>query len=103
MVAAHPESLCRRWFFGHPGSSAIQKERSGLRGSFQAVRAAKTDQESLRLQNDFFEKAIPPLETRRQDETGRSQNLSRCFRKLGLSSNAEALLLPNFRNWKATS
>jgi hypothetical protein len=30
----------------------------------KATRAVKADQESLRLQNEFFEKAAHPLETR---------------------------------------
>jgi creatinine amidohydrolase len=33
-------------------------------GIVKATRAVKVDQESLKLQNEFFEKAAHPLETR---------------------------------------
>jgi creatinine amidohydrolase len=33
-------------------------------GIVQAIRAVKADQESLKLQNEFYEKATHPLDTR---------------------------------------
>jgi creatinine amidohydrolase len=38
--------------------------KAWIDGIVQAIRAVKADQESLKLQNDFYEKASHPLDTR---------------------------------------
>jgi creatinine amidohydrolase len=40
--------------------------KAWIDGIVKATRAVKADQESLKLQNEFFEKAAHPLETRPQ-------------------------------------
>jgi len=42
------------------------KMKAWIDGIVKATRAVKADQESLKLQNEFFEKAAHPLETRPQ-------------------------------------
>ena len=38
--------------------------RTWITGVVQAIRAVKADQESLRLQNEFYERSKRPLDTR---------------------------------------
>ena len=57
-------------------------------GIVKATRAVKADQESLKLQNEFFEKATHPLDTQHPGKTAasiwaiRSRNLGNVGRRL---------------------
>src|SRR5438132_11341611 len=46
--------------------------KTWINGITQAIRAVKADQESLRLQNEFYERSKHPLDTPEEDRDGES-------------------------------
>ena len=49
--------------YGHPDELGEFEARTWINGIVQAIRAVKADRESLRLQNEFYERSTHPLDT----------------------------------------
>ena len=60
MVRAFPESLRRRRAVASRELGEFEA-KTWINGIAQAIRAVKADQESLRLQNEFYERSKHPL------------------------------------------
>jgi len=62
VVCAIPGALLRRGLGGNEGLGEFD-QKTWAREIAEALKAIKADDESLKLQNEFFEKAKHPLDT----------------------------------------